>query len=149
LTIISLGFNLPEFYASQLAAEGIRSQNAEPSIGFIPGANAMKIFLGLGLPWTLKSILKQSGDSVLCLGVEHTGDLSFVSLLLAVLTVLVFMLLMARRATNKGELGGPTCSRAISSCFLVLLWFAFVVIVSLNCFDYLSMKDAFRPESCG
>jgi solute carrier family 8 (sodium/calcium exchanger) len=150
LTIISLGFNLPEFYASQLAAEGLRSINAEPSIGFIPGANAMKIFLGLGLPWTIKSIMKSGSESgILCIGTDHTGELSFVSLLLAVLSLLVFLLLLYRRATNKGELGGPTCSRALSSCFLVVLWFVFVVIVSLNCFDYLSMKDVFKPDTCG
>jgi hypothetical protein len=150
LTIISLGFNLPEFYASQLAAEGHRSINAEPAIGFIPGANAMKIFLGLGLPWTIKSILKSSsGAGILCIGIDHTGDLSFVALLLAVLSLLVFLILMYRRATNKGELGGETCSRALSSCFLVVLWFVFVVIVSLNCFDYLKMKDVFTPASCG
>jgi hypothetical protein len=141
---------LPEFYASQLAAEGIRSTNAEPSIGFIPAANAIKVFLGLGLPWTIATIKKNSdsGD-VFCLGEKNSGELSFVAMLLACISIFVFLLLLIRRTTNSGELGGATCSRALSSCFLVLLWFAFVIIVSMNCFDYLNINAVFTPVGCG
>jgi Ca2+/Na+ antiporter len=56
ITIIAVGFSLPDLYASQLAAESTKTTRAEPALGYIAASSAVKVFIGLGLPWTIATV---------------------------------------------------------------------------------------------
>ena len=52
--IIAGGTSLPDLYASRSAAIGYPT--ADAAIGNVMGSNAVNVFLGLGLPWTVAAI---------------------------------------------------------------------------------------------
>ena len=54
LVIIAGGTSLPDLYASRSAAIG--DPTADAAIGNVMGSNAVNVFLGLGLPWTVAAI---------------------------------------------------------------------------------------------
>lgn len=54
-TILAIGTSLPDTFASRIAA--IKATTADAAIGNITGTNCVNIFIGLGLPWTIASIV--------------------------------------------------------------------------------------------
>jgi solute carrier family 8 (sodium/calcium exchanger) len=60
ITIIAIGFSLPELYASLRAAESTRTTQAEAALGYIGATSAVKVFIGLGLPWTIATLRNYS-----------------------------------------------------------------------------------------
>jgi solute carrier family 8 (sodium/calcium exchanger) len=54
LVFIACGTSLPDLYASRSAAIG--DKNADSAVGNVMGSNAVNVFFGLGLPWTVASI---------------------------------------------------------------------------------------------
>ena len=54
LVLIAIGTSLPDLYASRSAAVG--DKHADAAIGNVTGSNAVNVFLGLGLPWSVASI---------------------------------------------------------------------------------------------
>ena len=95
LTIIAIGLCLPDFYASQLAAESKFHNKAEAALGYLLATNAVKIFVGLGLPWTIKGLSTSGaanslGQGIgLYLGGDQTADISLAVVMLAIISVLV------------------------------------------------------------
>ena len=51
LTILSIGFSLPELFTTAMAAK--YESTADAAIGHVCLANAVNFFLGIGLPWVL------------------------------------------------------------------------------------------------
>ena len=152
LTIIAIGLCLPDFYASQLAAESKFHNKAEAALGYLLATNAVKIFVGLGLPWTIKGLSTSGaanslGQGIgLYLGGDQTADISLAVVMLAIISVLVIGTLQVRRTLFDGELGGSGCSRAVTACFMIVLWIIFILISFCNCFKYIGTRDIFRPE---
>jgi len=54
ITIVALGTSLPDTFASRTAAQ--QDPYADAAIGNITGSNAVNVFLGLGLPWSIAAI---------------------------------------------------------------------------------------------
>ena len=55
------------------------------------------------------------------------------------LSVIGLIVLGMRRCICKGELGGPTGGRIFSGILMILLWIAFVILVSLQVYDVIKV----------
>lgn len=82
------------------------------------------------MPWTIASIYNQ---------VKHgsnyavkTGPLAFSVTIFLFTSVIALIILVARRCTLGGELGGPALSKYASAILLALCWVFYVVMSSLQ-----------------
>merc|ERR1719240_1019889 len=55
ITFVALGTSLPDTFASKTAA--VNDDSADASVGNVTGSNSVNVFLGLGLPWLLATIV--------------------------------------------------------------------------------------------
>lgn len=64
LVLIAIGTNLPDCVANYLSASDKNGVNADAALQMISATNAINIFVGLGLPWTIATIYnwQQSGE---------------------------------------------------------------------------------------
>ena len=124
ITLVALGTSLPDTLASRTAA--LDDETADNSVGNINGSNAVNIFLGLGLPWTVGAIYwRAKGEPGM---VVPKMDLGFSVLIFEVLAACTLCVLIFRRKAYGYELGG----RGKWTMFAVLMsfWIAFIAIVS-------------------
>jgi len=145
ITFVALGTSLPDTFASKTAAA--EDPYADASIGNITGSNSVNVFLGLGLPWTLGSIYWVArgaddtwSDRYSCRDwldgwrdgafVVEAGTLAFSVIVFSCCAIVAIMVLALRRRLHGGELGGPSRSKWITSCFLVFVWTCYVGISS-------------------
>uniref|UniRef100_A0A0R3RQV3 Sodium/calcium exchanger 3 n=1 Tax=Elaeophora elaphi TaxID=1147741 RepID=A0A0R3RQV3_9BILA len=137
ITLVALGTSLPDTFASKIAAEN--DITADNAIGNITGSNAVNVFLGLGLPWTIAAIYWSIRNEIF---VVNAGSLGFsVAIFMAACTTCM-VLLIARRVLaffGKGELGGPVGSKVLSASILVILWLGYVLLSALQTYDYISI----------
>ena len=54
ITFVALGTSLPDAFASKAAT--INDDSADAAVGNVTGSNAVNVFLGLGLPWSIAAI---------------------------------------------------------------------------------------------
>ena len=54
ITLVALGTSLPDTFASIISIQ--QDDNADNAIGNVTGSNAVNVFLGLGLPYTISAI---------------------------------------------------------------------------------------------
>jgi len=98
---------------------------------FIPivTANAIRFFLGLGLPWTILSIYQyfKERDSI-HLDEHQTNDMVFALATGLIISVSTFLVLGGLRILQNSELGGSKPIRIIMALFLVSLWVAFAAV---------------------
>ncbi|XP_076803796.1 sodium/calcium exchanger 1-like isoform X1 [Clavelina lepadiformis] len=131
ITIIALGTSLPDTLASRAAA--LQDDYADASIGNITGSNSVNVFLGLGLPWVIRTMALLAG------GKQYRVDVTSIEF-----SVMIFdsfgavcvTFLFFRRFYFGGELGGPMRSKLLSAGFLILLWFIFIIVSSLKAYNY-------------
>eukprot|EP00931_Biecheleriopsis_adriatica_P051600 TRINITY_DN2994_c0_g1_i1.p1 TRINITY_DN2994_c0_g1~~TRINITY_DN2994_c0_g1_i1.p1 ORF type:complete len:867 (+),score=174.12 TRINITY_DN2994_c0_g1_i1:287-2602(+) len=159
ITLVALGTSLPDTFASKTAAE--QDETADASIGNVTGSNAVNVFLGLGMPWTIGAIywaargdlaegdpwfVKYAGQSVVDnypkggVFVVLGGSLGFSVTVFSIFAVVCISVLMLRRVTVGGELGGPRGPMYVSSAFLACLWIGYI---SLSIWQVLS-----QPVAC-
>jgi solute carrier family 8 (sodium/calcium exchanger) len=60
ITFVAMGTSLPDTFASKVAAQ--ESPVADAAIGNVTGSNAVNVFLGLGIPWTMAAVYAEVGD---------------------------------------------------------------------------------------
>ena len=90
----------------------------------------MLVFLGIGCAWLIASIKHAVGGTQFRV---TPGSLGFSVVIFCSLAVTCIALLVFRRRPSiGGELGGPQKSRIITSVFLLLLWFTYVLLSSLE-----------------
>jgi solute carrier family 8 (sodium/calcium exchanger) len=130
ITLVAVGTSLPDTFASMTAAR--TSPYADSAIGNVTGSNSVNVFVGLGLPWLISSIY-QSNRNVPYL--TPPGNLAFSVMLFLITSVICFFILILRRLTLGGELGGPSGSRTLSSVILFLLWVTYVFFSSLRAYN--------------
>ena len=127
LTILSIGFSLPDIFTTAIAAK--LERNADAAIANVMGLNAMNFFLGICLPWLYATIyLREKKDT------DYPCDQEVVvwSLLMYLGTAIIGLIAIGmRRCICKGEIGGANGCRVFAAAFLILLWVAFVVLVCL------------------
>lgn len=121
-------------FASKVAA--IQDQYADASIGNVTGSNAVNVFLGIGVAWTIAAVAWRSKGKKFLV---DPGNLAFSVTLFTILAVVcVFILLYRRRPTVAGgELGGPRTCKAITSVLFVSLWLLYIMLASLEAYCHL------------
>nr|XP_026695085.1 sodium/calcium exchanger 3-like isoform X1 [Ciona intestinalis] len=131
ITIIALGTSLPDTIASRTAA--LQDDYADASIGNITGSNSVNVFLGLGLPWVIRTMYfaVKGGQYIV-----DTDGLDFAVTLFDSFGAVCVVLLILRRYVLGGELGGSTRVKWASGIFLFTLWFIFIIVSSLKAYNY-------------
>ncbi|EFO22978.2 hypothetical protein LOAG_05506 [Loa loa] len=136
-TLVALGTSLPDTFASKIAARN--DATADNAIGNITGSNAVNVFLGLGLPWTIAAIYWFIRNEPF---VVNAGSLCFSVSIFMVTSTIYMLLLTARRILaffGKGELGGPVGPKVLSALILVILWLGYVLLSALQTYNYISV----------
>ncbi|KAH8241392.1 hypothetical protein KR032_012009 [Drosophila birchii] len=132
ILFVALGTSIPDTFASMIAAK--HDEGADNCIGNVTGSNAVNVFLGIGLAWTIAAVYHSSHG--MTFNVEP-GTIGFAVALFCGEALLAILLIMVRR-WHKGigaELGGPKVSKYVSSGILVFLWVFYVVICILEAYD--------------
>jgi len=137
ITIVALGTSLPDTLASMTAARTL--DTADAAIGNVTGSNSVNVFLGLGLPWALATTywnVVKPGK----LGKEDVyevpaGDLGFSVFVFLIVAVVCFIVLILRRVFVGGELGGPGTIKYLSAVLLIMLWFIYILLSTLQAYE--------------
>lgn len=124
ITFVALGTSLPDTFASMQAAK--QSKYADSAIGNVTGSNCVNVFLGLGLPWFIATIYKRKNE-----GTDYNvpaGDLAFSVMLFLIVSVICIIVIIIRRYTVGGELGGSNAGKYASGFFLICLWLFYIIM---------------------
>ncbi|XP_061700400.1 sodium/calcium exchanger 3 isoform X2 [Syngnathoides biaculeatus] len=133
VVFVALGTSVPDTFASKVAA--VQDTYADASIGNVTGSNAVNVFLGIGLAWSVAAIYWHSKGKPF---VVEAGSLAFSVTLFTIFAFLaVTALLYRRRAHIGGELGGPRGHRLATSGFFFGLWFLYILFSSLEAYCHI------------
>nr|XP_015824655.2 sodium/calcium exchanger 3 isoform X1 [Nothobranchius furzeri] len=133
VVFVALGTSVPDTFASKVAA--VQDTYADASIGNVTGSNAVNVFLGIGMAWSVAAIYwHMKGKSF----VVQAGSLAFSVTLFTIFAFLaVSVLLYRRRAHIGGELGGSRRHRLATSAFFFSLWFLYILFSSLEAYCHI------------
>ncbi|XP_023807402.1 sodium/calcium exchanger 3 isoform X1 [Oryzias latipes] len=133
VVFVALGTSVPDTFASKVAA--VQDTYADASIGNVTGSNAVNVFLGIGMAWSVAAIYWQmKGEQF----VVEAGSLAFSVTLFTIFAFLaVSVLLYRRQAHIGGELGGPRGHRLATSTFLFSLWLLYILFSSLEAYCHI------------
>uniref|UniRef100_A0A670KIB6 Sodium/calcium exchanger 1 n=1 Tax=Podarcis muralis TaxID=64176 RepID=A0A670KIB6_PODMU len=102
VVFVALGTSVPDTFASKVAAT--QDQYADASIGNVTGSNAVNVFLGIGVAWSIAAIYHAANGRAFEV---QPGTLAFsVTLFTIFAFISVGVLLYRRRPEIGGELGG-------------------------------------------
>merc|ERR1712048_1188165 len=122
IAFVALGTSVPDPFASKTAA--IEDDTADNSVGNVTGSNAVNVFLGIGIAWSLAAIYWESQGEQF---VVPVGSLGFSVTIFCIEAGLAILILVARRHPSVGgELGGPKFFKTISSGIFVFFWVFYV-----------------------
>jgi len=127
---VALGTSVPDTFASKTAA--IEDETADASVGNVTGSNAVNVFLGIGIAWTMAAIYWEAGGEEFIVPVGSLGFSVTIFCIEAVLAILI--LLLRRNPAVGGELGGPKLFKTISSSIFVFFWVFYVLISALEAY---------------
>merc|ERR1712079_630773 len=117
IAFVALGTSVPDTFASKTAA--IEDETADASVGNVTGSNAVNVFLGIGIAWTMAAIYWESQGEIFKV---EPGSLGFSVTIFCIEALLAIIILMLRRSpVVGGELGGPKLFKTISSSLFVFL----------------------------
>ncbi|KAK7176008.1 hypothetical protein R3I93_000312 [Phoxinus phoxinus] len=134
VVFVALGTSVPDTFASKVAA--IQDQYADASIGNVTGSNAVNVFLGIGVAWTIAAVYwRTKGKPFLV----EPGSLAFSVTLFTVMAVVGVSVLMYRRRPSVagGELGGPRTCKIFTSLLFVCLWLIYILLASLEAYCHI------------
>ncbi|XP_016898370.2 sodium/calcium exchanger 3-like, partial [Cynoglossus semilaevis] len=133
VVFVALGTSVPDTFASKVAA--VQDTYADASIGNVTGSNAVNVFLGIGMAWSVAAIYwSMQGKSF----EVPAGSLAFSVTLFTIFAFLaIAMLLYRRRPHIGGELGGPRKHRLLTSAFFFGLWFLYILFSSLEAYCHI------------
>ncbi|KAG7321361.1 hypothetical protein KOW79_015776 [Hemibagrus wyckioides] len=131
VVFVALGTSVPDTFASKVAA--IQDQYADASIGNVTGSNAVNVFLGIGVAWTIAAVYWHSKGKQFHV---PPGSLAFSVTLFTMLALgTVITLLYRRRASvSGGELGGPRTAKLLTALFFLTLWLFYILLASLEAY---------------
>ncbi|XP_076851933.1 sodium/calcium exchanger 1-like isoform X2 [Brachyhypopomus gauderio] len=134
VVFVALGTSVPDTFASKVAA--IQDQYADASIGNVTGSNAVNVFLGIGVAWTIAAVYWRTKGKPFRVA---PGSLAFsVTLFTALCVVSVSVLLYRRRpSVASGELGGPRTCKMLTSLFFIFLWLLYILLASLEAYCHI------------
>ncbi|XP_038835082.1 sodium/calcium exchanger 1-like isoform X14 [Salvelinus namaycush] len=133
VVFVALGTSVPDTFASKVAA--IQDQYADASIGNVTGSNAVNVFLGIGVAWSIAAIYHNSKGNDFRV---DPGTLAFsVTLFTIFAFVAVAVLMYRRRPEIGGELGGPRGPKIATTCLFFSLWLMYIVFSSLEAYCHI------------
>lgn len=120
-------------FASKVAA--LQDQCADASIGNVTGSNAVNVFLGLGVAWSVAAVYWAVQGRPFEV---RTGTLAFsVTLFTVFAFVGIAVLLYRRRPHIGGELGGPRGPKIATTALFLGLWFLYILFASLEAYCHI------------
>jgi len=130
IAIVALGTSVPDTFASKVAAQ--QDPYADASVGNVTGSNAVNVFLGIGIAWTVAAIYHFfKGDEF----EVQPGNLAFsVTLFCVEAAAAIFVMMLRRHPSIGGELGGPRIPKILTSAFLFFLWVFYVGMSTLEAY---------------
>uniref|UniRef100_A0A665U4P5 Solute carrier family 8 member 2b n=1 Tax=Echeneis naucrates TaxID=173247 RepID=A0A665U4P5_ECHNA len=130
VVFVALGTSIPDTFASKVAA--MQDQHADASVGNVTGSNAVNVFLGIGVAWSVAAIYWKIK------GKEFKVDPGSLAFSVTLFTIFAFIcmavLLFRRRPSIGGELGGPKLPRLLTSLLFLGLWFLYILFSSLEAY---------------
>lgn len=133
VVFVALGTSVPDTFASKVAA--IQDQYADASIGNVTGSNAVNVFLGIGVAWSIAAIYHSSN------GQEFKVDPGRLAFSVTLFTIFAFIcvatLMYRRRPEIGGELGGPRTAKALTTMLFVSLWLLYILFSSLEAYCHI------------
>ncbi|XP_045776926.1 sodium/calcium exchanger 3 isoform X2 [Maniola jurtina] len=133
ILFVALGTSIPDTFASKVAA--IQDKHADASVGNVTGSNAVNVFLGIGVAWTLAAIVHWSRNETFHV---EPGNLAFsVTMFCSEAALAVLVLVLRRRKSVGGELGGPRGIKIITSMFFFSLWLIYLTMSTLEAYGFI------------
>ncbi|XP_069000389.1 sodium/calcium exchanger 1b isoform X3 [Embiotoca jacksoni] len=133
VVFVALGTSVPDTFASKVAA--IQDQYADASIGNVTGSNAVNVFLGIGVAWSIAAIYHQSQ------GNEFKVDPGRLAFSVTLFTIFAFIsvgtLMYRRRPEIGGELGGPRTAKVLTTMLFFSLWLLYILFSSLEAYCHI------------
>ncbi|XP_066884383.1 sodium/calcium exchanger 3 isoform X3 [Kogia breviceps] len=124
---------IKDTFASKAAA--IQDVYADASIGNVTGSNAVNVFLGIGLAWSVAAIYWALQGQEFHVS---AGTLAFsVTLFTIFAFVCISVLLYRRRPHLGGELGGPRGCKLATTWLFVSLWLLYILFATLEAYCYI------------
>uniref|UniRef100_A0A671UXS4 Solute carrier family 8 member 2b n=1 Tax=Sparus aurata TaxID=8175 RepID=A0A671UXS4_SPAAU len=134
VVFVALGTSIPDTFASKVAA--MQDQHADASVGNVTGSNAVNVFLGIGVAWSVAAIYWRIK------GEEFRVDPGSLAFSVTLFTIFAFIcmavLLFRRRPSIGGELGGPRVSRILTTLLFLGLWFLYILFSSLEAYCHIN-----------
>lgn len=112
-----------------------QDQYADACIGNVTGSNAVNVFLGIGVAWSVAAIYWaiQGKDFIV-----DAGNLAFsVTLFTIFAFISIGVLLYRRRPSIGGELGGSRLSKTLTAMLFIGLWFLYILFSSLEAYCHI------------
>ncbi|XP_030051775.1 sodium/calcium exchanger 1 isoform X3 [Microcaecilia unicolor] len=133
VVFVALGTSVPDTFASKVAAT--QDQYADASIGNVTGSNAVNVFLGIGVAWSIAAIYHAAHGEEFNV---HPGTLAFSVTLFTIFAFInVGVLLYRRRPEIGGELGGPRTAKLLTTALFTLLWLLYILFSSLEAYCHI------------
>ncbi|XP_038263510.1 sodium/calcium exchanger 3 isoform X2 [Dermochelys coriacea] len=133
VVFVAFGTSVPDTFASKAAA--IQDVYADAAIGNVTGSNAVNVFLGIGLAWSVAAIYWASQGQEFHVS---AGTLAFsVTLFTIFAFVCISVLLFRRRPHLGGELGGPKGCKLATTLLFLSLWFLYILFATLEAYCYI------------
>ena len=121
-------FFVVDTFASKVAAVG--DEYADASIGNVTGSNAVNVFLGIGVAWSVAAVYHWATGSRFLV---EPGSLAFsVTIFCCCAFVAIVVMLVRRRPFIGGELGGPRVWKIATMCLFFSLWGIYIILSSLE-----------------
>ncbi|XP_015251430.1 PREDICTED: sodium/calcium exchanger 1 isoform X1 [Cyprinodon variegatus] len=133
VVFVALGTSVPDTFASKVAAT--QDQYADASIGNVTGSNAVNVFLGIGVAWSIAAIYHNSK------GREFKVDPGTLAFSVTLFTIFAFItvatLMYRRRPEIGGELGGPRTAKVLTTMLFISLWLLYILFSSLEAYCHI------------
>ncbi|XP_012937185.2 sodium/calcium exchanger 1 [Aplysia californica] len=133
ISFVALGTSVPDTFASKVAA--INDRYADSSIGNVTGSNAVNVFLGIGIAWTIAAVHHAIQGREFRV---PPGELAMSVTVFCVMAMLSMILLVLRRRPSiGGELGGPTKYKIPTTIILVSFWLIYILLSAFTSYCYI------------
>merc|ERR1711990_1231442 len=130
IAFVALGTSVPDTFASKVAA--IQDDTADNSVGNVTGSNAVNVFLGIGIAWSMAAIYHWANGDYFKVS---PGSLGFnLTIFCCEALLAIIILLLRRNPAVGGELGGPKAVKAVTSSIFVLFWITYVGLSAMEAY---------------
>ncbi|XP_050432322.1 sodium/calcium exchanger 1 [Adelges cooleyi] len=130
ITVVALGMSLPDILGACMVTRA--ETHADEAMIHIAGSIAVKVLMGVGLPWFIAALYHHQHDRVFNVPSNQIGTNVVLYSIMAILAVSVLMVRRNMEFFGKAELGGPQKGRYLTVGIFVVLW---LIYLFLTCFQ--------------